>query len=292
MKENVRRIGRRDDRPTSFRSFLQEELARRCAGNSQYSLRAFAMHLDVDHSTLSQLLRARRRFTEARIRDLGARLGLPAVEIERYVAGEDGVADVGGSGATSEIRRLARDTASVLSDWHHYAILELVRLDSFRPDVGWISRVLGIAADDVNISLQRLCHLGLLRMEGDTWTDLCGHASAGFDGFQETTLRRLFEQTRKLAIAAVEESPTSIQEHTSTTVAIDSSRLPAAIERIARLRRDIIEFLEQDGDRDAVYQLEISLFPLTRIPNRSTAPEEESDHGKPGPSLADRDPES
>jgi len=36
---------------TSFRLYLQSELARRCARNSQYSLRAFALHLDLDHST-------------------------------------------------------------------------------------------------------------------------------------------------------------------------------------------------------------------------------------------------
>ncbi len=62
---------------TSFRLFLQSELARRCARNSQYSLRAFAVHVNVDHSTLSQWLRGRRPMTRRSIETLGETLGIP-----------------------------------------------------------------------------------------------------------------------------------------------------------------------------------------------------------------------
>jgi predicted enzyme related to lactoylglutathione lyase len=40
-----------------FRELLQRELAKRCAENPQFSLRAFAKALRIDHSTLSQILR-------------------------------------------------------------------------------------------------------------------------------------------------------------------------------------------------------------------------------------------
>ncbi|HLN29547.1 MAG TPA: hypothetical protein VK395_17495 [Gemmataceae bacterium] len=48
---------------STFRLYLQAELGRRCAGNAQYSLRAFAKFLAIDHATLSQLLRGKRRCT-------------------------------------------------------------------------------------------------------------------------------------------------------------------------------------------------------------------------------------
>src|ERR1700722_13528593 len=39
-----------------FRKFLQQELARRCAKNPGYSLRAFATSLQINPSTLSHIL--------------------------------------------------------------------------------------------------------------------------------------------------------------------------------------------------------------------------------------------
>lgn len=61
----------------SFREVLQEELIRRRARNPRYSLRAFARALALDHSSLSQLLRGRRRVTTRAIRRIGAILRLP-----------------------------------------------------------------------------------------------------------------------------------------------------------------------------------------------------------------------
>ena len=71
---------------SSFRLRLQSELATRCATNTQYSLRSFALHLDVDHSTLSQLLRGKRKLTEATIQKLGSALKLGPDEMDSYLA--------------------------------------------------------------------------------------------------------------------------------------------------------------------------------------------------------------
>src|SRR5689334_7684944 len=75
------------DAPAShrFRRVLQEELALRCARNPRYSLRAFARYLKLDHSTLSQLLRGRRRFTARTVERIGARLSLTPTVISQFV---------------------------------------------------------------------------------------------------------------------------------------------------------------------------------------------------------------
>ena len=46
----------------NFRSYLQSELIRRCNNNSKYSLRAFAKHLGIDASPLSQIVFIQRDF--------------------------------------------------------------------------------------------------------------------------------------------------------------------------------------------------------------------------------------
>lgn len=161
MKSNVHSKSRVSS-PLSFRLTLQTELARRCAENPQYSLRAFAKYLGMDHSTLSQLLRDKRRFTDKSIRKIGIRLGLEEAAIERWIRDEQ---RQGRDEATAgQVRQLTQDVAALMTDVNHYAILELTRTQGFQPDSRWIGRVLGISVDEVNVAIQCLIRLGLLEM--------------------------------------------------------------------------------------------------------------------------------
>jgi transcriptional regulator with XRE-family HTH domain len=124
---------------TDFRMFLRLELARRSAQNPRYSLRAFARHLGVDHSTLSQWMRGRRPLSARTIERLGARLRVPARRLRVFVE--------------------SRGRAGP-----EFAILDLVRREAFRPDSRWIAGELGITPDEANVAIQRLLRLDLLRM--------------------------------------------------------------------------------------------------------------------------------
>ncbi len=245
---------------TSFRLCLQSELARRCARNVQYSLRAFALHLGVDHSTLSQWLRGRRPITARSIETIGAKLGLSVDAIQRYLehAGRD-------DGASTPADVLTGETVSVIADWYHFAILELTRLEEFRCDSRWIARVLDISVDEVNLAMQRMIRLDLLDMESaDRWVDRSGDARVSLESLPPDTLERQQDQSRRLSIAAVRTTPVTVRDHSSITLAINSARLPRAVELIARFRQQLIDLL-QDGAADDVYQIEVALFPITRI---------------------------
>ena len=104
-------------RLSSFRLRLQTELAARCATNMQYSQRSFAQHLDIDHSTLSQFLRGKRKLTEATIQKLGSALKLSPEEIDSYVAHHRRwpVAD----SRINEAKHLTRDAAEMIADWYY-----------------------------------------------------------------------------------------------------------------------------------------------------------------------------
>ena len=245
----------------SFRLRLQSELAVRCATNKQYSLRSFAQHLGVDHSTLSQFLRGKRKLTEAAIQKLGSALKLDPGEMESFQAHQRRwpVADA----SVHEATRLTRDAVEMIADWYHYAILELTRLESFQADSSWVARVLGISTDEVNIALVRLCHLGLLAMEGDRWVDRSEGLVVSMEDFTQAAIHRLWSQVRELSLASMRD-PTRVHEHSSTTLAVNSKRLPEITERIARFRSELLELLQHDRAHDDVYRLEISLFPITR----------------------------
>ncbi len=67
-------------RSVDFRLFLQQELVRRCRENRNYSLRAFARHLNLEPSFLSKLLRGERNITIDMFRKLADRLLLEPQE--------------------------------------------------------------------------------------------------------------------------------------------------------------------------------------------------------------------
>jgi len=250
---------------SSFRHFLQAELARRCDDNPQYSLRAFAMHLGADHSTLGQQIRGVRPLTPAAIEAIGAQLGLPRERLDAYVANERLFAAAGATRRDREVRELTRDAASLVTDWWHYAILELTRLEGFRADSRWVARVLGIPVDDVNRSLSALLHLGLLEMRDPrTWVDRSGDAASSFEDFTRVAIERYAEELRRLSLAAASEVPPGLRDRRSTTIALATSRVPEALEAIARFHRELGEILSRDAERDAVYRFEIDFFPLTR----------------------------
>ena len=172
-----------------FHQLLQHELARRCGDNPQYSLRAFAQSLGVDHSTLSQILRGKRRLTPESIRALGSALRLSDAEIDSLLTFEE---RVGGDAWERHVAQLQEEAMVVIGQWHHFAILELTRLESFRPDCRWIARVLDVPVDDVNLALTRLLHLGLLRMvDSSTWLDTSEDACARLERLPATVAREL-----------------------------------------------------------------------------------------------------
>src|SRR4029450_8911369 len=113
--------------PVTFQSLLQSELHRRRAANARYSLRSFARFLSLDHSTLSQILRGKRRVTPRNVRAIGRKLGLAAAVIAEHCATEDG-----------------------------WAVLAALSRPGFRADSRWLSTMVGLPLDEVYIELPRL----------------------------------------------------------------------------------------------------------------------------------------
>ena len=196
--------------PSDFRLFLQAELARRCSRNEQYSLRAFAQSLGFDHSSLSQMLRGKRRITLDTIRELCPRLSVDAARTERFLTQANATTREVPTVTYNAIVQLAQDAAGLMSEWSGYAILELVRLRDFRADTRWIANVLGISPDEVNIALQRLLRLGLLEMsDADRWRDRSRDGISAESSQPLATISRLLERVQRLSssVATVTDSP-------------------------------------------------------------------------------------
>jgi hypothetical protein len=256
---------------TSFRLFLQSELARRCSRNPHYSLRSFALQLGVDPSTLSQWLRHRRPLTSRAIETIGGHLGISSDRIRAYIDYEMRHAVADGPNPC----QLTHETVAAIEDWHSLAMLELTHLDEFRADSRWIAAMLDISVDAVNVALHRLVSLDLLRMQNTRWVDTVPSAGVPLDGLPATVRATLHRQTGDWRERSVQDVPAQERELSSTTVAIRSDALPRAIDLLTKCRRQLLDVL-QGGAADDVYQLELSLFPVTTAKRQHATRESES----------------
>ncbi len=243
---------------SDFRGLLQEELIRRARANPRYSMRSFARTLGMDPSTLTKVLNGKRVLGPRAIRKLSLRLGLSAEQLQRF--------SPAGAQAEPGYQQLSLDVFRVISDWHHYALLELMRVDSFRSSSRWASRVLGISQVEVRSAIERLQRVGMVRVDAEgNWIDLSdGKSTTVGNDFTAAAFRNLQRQILQKALVALEEVPLNLRDQTSMTFAIDTQKLPEAKVRITAFRRELATFLSRGERRDQVYHLGISLYPVTK----------------------------
>lgn len=234
-----------------FRIKLQAEFARRMRANERYSMRSFASYLEIDSSSLSRILAGKKQVSQSKMESLCKKLGL-ACPTEKNVSAEFNSIDL--------------DSFTIISDWYHYAILDLALLKSFKPDPQWIARKLNIQPYEAMSAVERLKRVGMLKVENGKLVKSEAFYTNYSEGVTSAALKEYQRQIIKKALHAVDHCPPERKDITSITIAADSKKIQLAKERIKEFRRELCAFLE-DGDKDSVFHLALQLYPVTEIEN-------------------------
>lgn len=240
----------REDLNLEFRLRLQEELSRRIRGNERYSVRAFAKYLELDSSSLSQILSGKRFLSERKMKEICSKIGIVAPGVSRS--------------DSADYNLLKLDSFSVISDWYHFAILDLTLLKTFKNDVKWIAQKLSIQPFEALTAIERLKRLGMLIEEKGRLTKGQGFYTNYSEGVTSAALKEYQRQVIKKALHSVDNCPQDRKDITSMTIAVNSKRLKEAKEKIKIFRRDLCAFLEE-GEGDSVFHLALQLYPVTDI---------------------------
>ena len=245
-----------------FRMFLQADLARRCRSNPRYSLRSYAMFLGVSPSFLSHLLHGKRPVTRATLDKLSKKIGMDPKTIDGFVRYHFENHDQEKSSAV-RMMELTMDKFQIISDWYHYAILELTLVDGFCPQAKWVAKSLGITVSEVHAAVERLQRVGLLTLtEAGHWVvNPEGNTTIGND-YSNMALRHLQRQVLEKSIVALETQPIEQRDHSSVTMAVDSSLMPELKSCIKAFRRQMIGFQEKSAKKDQIYHLSVSIYPV------------------------------
>jgi len=250
---------------------LKDELAHRCDKNHQYSLRAFAKSLEIDVGLLSKILSGKRKLSPKTSKKILKHLTLSPEEKDLFLKSivdeqhREQLKSVGMDrlSVAKQTKELDREQFRVIASLYHYAILELTMVEGFQPNPIWIAKTLEISVIEASLAIDRLKRLGLLEERDGRLVKVDGHITTANKQITTPALLMHQRQTLERAINSLDNDPIHTRSMTSMTMAIDPDKLELA----KKLIQEFMEFLccvLESGKRLAVYQLGISLFPISR----------------------------
>jgi uncharacterized protein (TIGR02147 family) len=259
-KSEESQVGNKAD----FRVFLLNELTQRCRANPAYSLRAFSRELGLESSHLSKILRGLRPIKAKLTREFGERLNLTQDQIEVFLKVAPARKGSKKAERTARYKQLSTDAFATIEDWRHYAILELMRVRGFQPDVKWVAQQLRIKPIEAHAYVERLQRVGLLEINAGVWIDKTEGYSSHVLTQSESTYahKRAQEKILELSSDALRNVAFNKRDHSSMMMATNREKLIEAKRRIRDFRRELCDFLEDCEIKDSVYQISVSLFPL------------------------------
>jgi len=260
-----------------YRSIISRELEVRKRRRPGYSLRAFARDLKMPAPKLSQVLSGSCGISRDRGAQLAEKMGLSQDEKEVFlwlIEAEHSRSPKAREGAKKELLKLdekdgfgplALDRFKIISDWYHSAVLELPRLKNFSSSSKWISERLGVDKNKIEVAIERLLDFGLLsRNESSQELHRTENHLATPSGIPSKEIREHHSQILTKADQALEKFPISERDFSAITMAIDSSRMDEARERLKEFRREFCKDLQKSDNKDRIYCLSIQFFPLDK----------------------------
>jgi uncharacterized protein (TIGR02147 family) len=214
----------------------------------------------MDSSTVSAILKGKRPLTIKTARKIVEGLNITnPVEAQALIFSTFATEDVEtGPGYTE----MAMESAEAISSWQHFAILALLEIKDFKAQERAISERLNIPFGIVSECLSRLEKLGLITKQNDTW-QLTGKNMATPTQIPSAALREGHRQFILKSLSSLENDAIDVRDITGITMAVSKSRLAEAKAMIQDFRRRLSTYME-DGPRDAVYRLNVQLFPLSQ----------------------------
>lgn len=260
---------------TSAKEILSEELRKRKLVNPRYSMRAFSRDIKLSPSKTSEVLSGKMKLSSKRAVLISDSLNHNQDEQNYFVnlVLKDNAKSLQQSeGANKAIEMLRhkyifnnlnQDTFRIISDWYHYAILELCYLEDFESSLDYVCKKLSISKFEAEEAMKRLEALSLLDRTQIPWKATEDFTASPY-GFPSEALKNFHTQVIKKAQEALWTESVDNRSVTSTTFAFSHDCMAEAQEMIRQFRREFTLKFQNSAHKDRVYNLAIQLFPLSK----------------------------
>ncbi len=245
---------------------LKDGLCIRQQSNPRYSIRAYARDLNVDSSTLSQILNGKRPIPARSAKAFARKLELDPKETTLFVESINRSAT-----SLDDIKiapldqRFMLDESyfKVIAEWEHYAVLDLYELEDFEPTIQYIEKKLNLTNPRALQVLANLEICGLLVKDKNGYRKAHPDIRTTEDSRGEALNQAHLEEL-ELAKIKLKEIEKEYRDFSSATYAIDPEKMDEA-KTIIREFRQKMGALLKTGEKKEVYMLAIQFYPLTDL---------------------------
>ncbi|MGZ3770586.1 MAG: DUF4423 domain-containing protein [Bdellovibrio sp.] len=261
-----------------YSDLLFSELKRRINKNKKYSLRSFARDLDISPSFMSRILRKETSLSLKKGEILLKKIKWSEVKSELFILLINYHNCSGGTAkqvlesqlvekikkSEQEIFNLNREHHFLLSQWFHFAIIELTLLPSFKSSPRWIAERLKITVPEVEESIKRMLLLGILQYDGNI-LKRC-HSSYWIGNYSSKDIRAFHANHLSLAAKALEKQKMEERYFIGSTFPVDVSSLPKIESLIKEFHKKILA-ISESANSNQIYHMAVQLYRLDEIGN-------------------------
>ena len=244
--------------------YLTEDFKHRKEMNPSFSLRSYARWLEISPAQLSQVLSRKRVMGAKGLKKVVVKLKLSPAE-EKTLYSQIGIQKMlKGRLHQQEKVNLEEDKFRIISDWYHFAILALSRIEKMPSSISKLSKWLEVPASKVKEALERLERLSII--EQTPYLKQTSKDLEVVSSVPSPAIQKYHKQNMLKAIDALENTHLSKREFQSIYINLKK-------DQVKELKSLIDDFLEnaqtqENNQNDSdVYALNVQLFPLTNKDN-------------------------
>lgn len=167
---------------------------------------------------------------------------------------------------TKVYSEVSLDTFKMISEWHHFALLEYFELPSASSDFAQIAKDLGLDVEKVPLAVERLLRLGLLTKKNAKYIPPSRLSTTPTDIPSEAIREHHFEMLNK-AFRALQKQSVPQRDFQSLTLAVAREDIPLVKKRLREFQEQLSAELATSPRKDAVYALLFNFFDLTENMN-------------------------
>lgn len=234
--------------------------------NKQYSMRSLAKKIGVDPGTLSRILKSERIPSMQLAQQIAAILNFDSEETKLFL---DSLAQQKWSHQPENTAAQASYEVELehyrfLSDWIHYAILELTFTHDFRYNNEWMAMRLNRSTKDVESAVKRLISLGLAKEDQGSLIKTNSRLTTSHKHKTTQPLKNLQKDLLQNALDCIDSVDFKDRASVSMTMAINVGNIEKAKSYFVEFSEKMCDLLEE-GEQTEVYNLIINLSPLTKL---------------------------
>jgi uncharacterized protein (TIGR02147 family) len=167
-------------------------------------------------------------------------------------------------------QRLRQDQFDYFSEWYYGALRSLLPVIDFRGDYGETGKFLDppLTAVQTRKAVELLLGLGLLSKDKAGKFTVPASQLTGGDEVASAALARFHRQSLDLARRAIDYFPGKQRDISGVTMSLSSAGFDALKAEIQAFRKRVMGIAEKDSNEEAVYQVNIQMFPLSKRKKR------------------------